>query len=352
MATLMQRRQFCQGLFALGAIALSGCQASADTGLTVHLLRKSLPPQLIQRFRQQAGVAVRLRLQDTPQALAHLLAVGNLRTGVLSLGDAWLAEAIRQRQIAPIPKRLIQTKVDWAEPWQSFLQFISKEDVLWGLPYRWGATALIYRRDFFAELGWEPKDWDVLWHPAVQGHYSLLNNPREVIGLTLKSLGQSYNAPPTHPQLRERLSRLRQGCRFFSSDAYLQPLMLGSTQLAVGWSTDLLPLLKRDPQTYGAVFPASGTALWLDLWVCGQEPDRAALAWLNYWWQPEVAEQISRFSHAPSPLVADLSATLFQRYISLASPTAFAQSEVLLPLDAASQKRYDILWQEIFLTSS
>lgn len=346
----MQRRQFCQGAFALGAIALSGCQGSANGGLTVHLLRKSLPPQLIRRFRQQSRVAVRLRLQETPQALAHLLAVGNLGTGVLSLGDAWLAEAIRQRQIAPIPKRLIQAKVDWAEPWQSFLQFISKEDVLWGLPYRWGATVLIYRRDFFAELGWEPRDWHALWHPAVQGHYSLLNTPREVIGLTLKSLGLSYNAPPTHPQLRERLSQLRQGCRFFSSDAYLQPLMLGSTQLAVGWSTDVLPLLKQDPQTYAAIFPASGTALWADLWVCGQEPDRAALDWLNYWWQPEVAEQLSQFSNAPSPLVGNLTDTLFHRYIPLAAPTALAQSEVLLPLDMATQKTYSALWQEIFLT--
>ncbi|WP_460194170.1 extracellular solute-binding protein [Thermosynechococcus sp. FA-CM-4201] len=348
----MQRRQFCQGLFALGAIALSGCQASVNGGLTVHLLRKSLPPQLIQRFRQQAGVGIHLRLQETPQALAHTLAAGNLGSAVLSLGDAWLPEAVAKGQITPIPKQLIQNGFDWAKPWQPFLKFITKEDALWGLPYRWGATALIYRRDFFADLGWEPQDWDALWHPAVQGHYSLLNTPREVIGLTLKALGLSYNAPPTHPQLRERLSRLRHGCRFFSSDAYLQPLMLGSTQLAVGWSTDLLPLLKRDPQTYGAVFPASGTALWLDLWVCGQAPDRPTLDWLNYWWQPEVAEQLSQFSDALSPRVSDLTGTLLQRYIPLADPTAFAKSEVLLPLDAVSQKTYDTLWQEIFLTNS
>lgn len=348
----MQRRQFCQGLFALGAIALSGCQASANGGLTVHLLRKSLPPQLIQRFRQQAGVAVRLRLQETPQELADTLTKGTLGAAVLSLGDAWLPEAVAKGRIAPIPKQLIEHEFDWAKPWQPLLQFISRDDAFWGLPYRWGATALIYRRDFFADLGWEPQDWDALWHPAVQGHYSLLNTPREVIGLTLKSLGLSYNASPTHPQLRERLSRLRQGCRFFSSDAYLQPLMLGTTQLAVGWSTDLLPLLKRDPQTYGAVFPASGTALWLDLWVCGQAPDRPTLDWLNYWWQPEVAEQLSQFSDALSPRVSDLTGTLFERYIPLADPTAFAKSEVLLPLDAATQKAYNTLWQEIFLTRS
>lgn len=348
----MQRRHFCQGLFALGAIALSGCQASAHGGLTVHLLRKSLPPQLIQRFRQQAGVGIHLRLQETPQALADTLAAGNLGSAVLSLGDAWLNQAMSQHQIAPIPKTRIQNRFDWAEPWQPLLQAISQGDTLWGLPYRWGATALIYRRDFFADLGWEPTDWDVLWHPAVQGHYSLLNTPREVIGLTLKSLGLSYNSPAPHPELRERLQHLRQGCRFLSSDAYLQPLMLGSTQLAVGWSTDLLPLLQQDPQTYGAVFPASGTALWVDLWVCPREPNAAALAWLNYWWQPQVAERLSQFSPAPSPLVRNLRETLLSRYIPFATPTAFAKSEVLLPLDGATQKAYDTLWQEIFLTSS
>lgn len=348
----MQRRQFCQGLFALGAIALRGCQAATAGELTVYLLRKSLPPQLIQRFQQQWRIPVRLHLEDTPQALANLLAAGNLGSAVLSLGDGWLAQAIRRQQIAPIPKGWLPNRLDGADPWRSLLQFLSKGDVLWGLPYRWGATVLVYRRDFFADLGWEPRDWEALWHPAVQGHYSLLSSSREVIGLTLKSLGLSYNAPPTHPQLRERLSQLRRGCRFFSSDAYLQPLMLGATQLAVGWSTDVLPLLKQDPQTYAAVLPSSGTALWTDLWVCTQEPDRAALNWLNYWWQPEVAEQLSRFSDAPSPLVADLTTTLFHRYIPLATPSAFARSEVLLPLDGASQKRYDNLWQEIFLSGS
>lgn len=348
----MQRRQFCHSLFALGAIALTGCQGRSNSGFTVYLLRKSLPPQLIHRFRQQAGVGVQLRLQETPQELAKTLAAGNLGSAVLSLGDAWLAQAVAKGQIAPIPKHLMPNGVDWAKPWQPFLQFISEEEAFWGIPYRWGGTALIYRRDFFADLGWEPTDWDALWHPAIQGHYSVLNHSREVIGLTLKSLGLSYNAPPSHPQLRERLQRLRQGCRFFSSDAYLQPLILGSTQLALGWSTDLLPLLRRDPQTYGAVFPASGTALWLDLWVCGQAPDQLMLEWLNYWWQPEVAEQLSQFSDGPSPLVTDLTGTLLHRYIPFTAATAFAKSELLLPLDSPTQQLYDTLWQEIFLTDA
>ncbi|WP_227517332.1 hypothetical protein [Parathermosynechococcus lividus] len=65
----MQRREFCQGGVAIAAMALAGCQGSSQGGITVHLLQKSLPPQLIRRFRQTHGIGVNLRLKETPRAL-------------------------------------------------------------------------------------------------------------------------------------------------------------------------------------------------------------------------------------------------------------------------------------------
>ncbi|XFA73787.1 extracellular solute-binding protein [Thermosynechococcaceae cyanobacterium Okahandja] len=343
----MQRRDFCQGLVALGAMALSGCQGATQGGFTVHLLQKSLPPQLIRRFRQTNGIGVTLRLNETPQHLAEALTHTAPSSAVFSLGDAWLKDAVGYSRVYPIPKASLEGWSRLAPPWATFLQAFATEDAVWGVPYRWGATVMVYRRDFFAHLGWEPTNWDALWHPDLEGHFSLLNSPREVIGLTLKALGGSYNDPPNHPDLRQRLAELRQRCRFFSSDAYLQPLILGSTQLAVGWSSDILPLVQRQPETFGVVVPAAGTALWADLWVCPQPPDAAATAWLQYWWQPTVAEQLSQFTTAISPVLTDLRLAQADRYLHLAS--VLERSEALLPLSAPEQQIYDYLWEEVFL---
>ena len=97
---------------------------------------------------------------------------------------------------------------------------------------------------------------------------SLPDSAREVIGLTLKKLGKSYNTQQLDrvPNLKKELASLHQQVKLYSSDAYLQPLILGDTWLAVGSSGDLLPLLQTQ-KDIALVVPVSGTALWTDLWV-------------------------------------------------------------------------------------
>lgn len=62
------------------------------------------------------------------------------------------------------------------------------------------------------------------------------------------------------------LKTLNQQVKFYDSRNYLQPLILGDTWLAVGWSTDIIPLIERY-HNIKAVIPLSGTSLWADIWV-------------------------------------------------------------------------------------
>jgi putative spermidine/putrescine transport system substrate-binding protein len=128
----------------------------------------------------------------------------------------------------------------------------------------------------------------------------------------------------------------------------LQPLLLGDSWLAGGWSTEVLPVVERD-RRIAAVVPASGTLLSADLWVRpaavsgDQAPDgsTSSLAssvsqWLEFCWQPEIASQISLLSAAASPVIlanrAQLSTALQQRTVLLPPAKVIEQSEFLLPL--------------------
>ncbi len=98
-------------------------------------------------------------------------------------------------------------------------------------PYRWGSTVIVYNRNKFQELGWMPKDWSDLWREEVRSRISLLNQPREVIGLVLKKLGKSYNTENLDqvPGLEKELRTLNQQVKFYSSNTYLEPLIIEST---------------------------------------------------------------------------------------------------------------------------
>ena len=54
--------------------------------------------------------------------------------------------------------------------------------------------------------------------------------------------------------------------RVFSNNEHVRALSGGDVWAIVGWSGDLLPLAARTPAVQ-IVCPASGTALWADLWA-------------------------------------------------------------------------------------
>jgi putative spermidine/putrescine transport system substrate-binding protein len=232
------------------------------------------------------------------------------------------------------------------------------QGAVWGAPYRWGSTVIIYRRDILQEKGLQPtQDWSDLWRADLRRQISLLDQPREVIGLTLKKLGYSYNTPDltTVSRLESELRSLHQQVKLYSSAAYLQPLLLGDTWVAVGWSTDILPILKRNANL-AAVFPAAGTALWADLWVrpkLATTTDQPVLnEWINFFWQPQIAEQLSLLSRATSPAVMELPPEQLEKELRsdrllLPPSSSFQASEFLQPLASSTVRQYEDLWSRM-----
>jgi len=344
----MRRREFL--MTATGLLlqqGLSGCQVGENAALTVQALKGSIPAQLPDRFRRHAAQLFsqrpNLQLTAVPQldglfkqlqqwqqqvqtqaepASSPWLRFGS-RPGakgaadLVSLGDYWLTPAIRQGLIQPLRP---QPWTHWAqvpERWQALVRrdrqgMLQPNGEVWAAPYRWGTTLIAYREDAFQRLGWQPTDWPDLWRSELRHRLSLLDQPREVIGLALKSLGYSYNETDLEAisDLRSTLHALHQQVKFYSSDTYLQPLLLGDTWLAVGWSNEVLPLLAYN-RGIRVVIPRSGTAIWNDVWVRpaqapalpANHPPTFADAWIDFCWDPDVALQLSLITRAASPIV-------------------------------------------------
>lgn len=313
---MLNRRSFLLGAGTLTLAALnSGCDAKASS-LRVSLLRGSIPPQLVNQFRQK--VAQRKDIVIRPEAqLADVLkllqkwqkqAINPIKPSLwqvpfnnsrksavadlVTLGDAWLETAIQENLIQPLSLKQLSGWQNLPPSWQEIVQRdatgkLSLTGQIWGAPYRWGTTMIAYRKDKFKSLGWEPTDWSDLWRPELNNRISLIDQPREIIGLTLKKLGYSYNTTNLAdvPQLGSELQKLQRQVKLYSSEHYLQPLILGDTWVAVGWSNDILSILSSQPKIQAAI-PRSGTSLWTDLWVkpTSVSRDDASLgeAWIDF----------------------------------------------------------------------
>ena len=343
---------------------LSSCENS-EQALDIALLRGSIPPQLVRKFQQVVPAAKAVVFQPLSQlsGLYDLLkGSSSANMALVSIGDTWLAEAVQHQLIQPLN---LETLPNWSKvpkPWQDLVRrdaqgYPQSTGKLWGSPYRWGGSLIVYRQDKFSGFDWTPQDWSDLWREEIKGRISLVDQPREIIGLTLKSLGYSYNTANISPitPLKSKLLQLQQQVKFYSSEHYLQPLILGDTWLAVGWSGDILPVVARNPNLK-VVVPSSGTSLWADIWV---KPASNTLAstdilpeWLNFCWQPESAQLISLLTSGLSPVLLTEPREQIPRDILkdpfLASDRqVLERSEFLLPLSEKSEAEYNSLWKEM-----
>ncbi|NJR38947.1 MAG: extracellular solute-binding protein [Leptolyngbyaceae cyanobacterium CSU_1_4] len=270
-----------------------------------------------------------------------------------------MAPAIQQGLIRPLDLEL-----QWellAPEWQTLVRRDRQgqqdpQGEIWAAPYRWSTLMIAYQPEKFKALGWVPQNWSDLWRPELKGHLSLPDSPRTVIGLALKKLGQSVHLQDleTVPSLPAELQALHQQVKFYSSDAYLQPLSLGDTWVAVGWSNEILPTLERD-RTLAALIPTTGSLLTADLWVhpATAQPNLAQSAllpkWINFCWQPKIAAQLSFLSSAPSPLFKgnqnlEIPPVLQQKPLLLPPAAVLQRSEFLLPLLPTATEQYRRQW--------
>ncbi|KAH9753605.1 spermidine/putrescine-binding periplasmic protein [Citrus sinensis] len=248
---------------------------------------------------------------------------------LVSVGDSWLSFAIKKRLIEPIAGAEDQDWFKClSHKWKSFYLFVylllfalTKAQVylrrndageidprgkIWAAPYRWGTMVIAYKKSKFRKHNLAPiEDWKDLWRPELAGRISMVNSPREVIGSVLKYMGASYNSNNIDLQVaggkisvQQNLALLaNQGdsrcnqvdpgkfnkvlvwrseiglcnsrvfqARLFDSTHYLKAFGIGDVWVAVGWSSDVLPAVKR-MSNVAVVVPKSGASLWADLWA-------------------------------------------------------------------------------------
>jgi putative spermidine/putrescine transport system substrate-binding protein len=208
----MQRRSF---LITIGSIAigstLTSCQGQETSILRVLALKNSLPPQLLGGFIKSIQPTPKVELATEGQFKEILTQLQQwFKTGdaeakglkfplvpparsaayipqLVSMGDAWLPQAIQAKSIEPIAT---QTLTNWGKldsRWQELARrddrgHSSSNGQVWGVPYRWGTTVIAYRRDLLAAAQIPiPKDWEDLWQPKLRQRISVLDRSREVI---------------------------------------------------------------------------------------------------------------------------------------------------------------------------
>ena len=382
---MVNRRSFLWGISSLTiASLLSACEENYD--LKIALLQGSIPIQLLVALQKESRKlgTIKFQPQSTLEDIYNLLLTWQGKAPVpeknnstfslpqffpdqslstpddlVTLGAYWLNLAIAEKLIEPLELNKLKNWQNLPPRFQNLAirdneSKLADNGRVWGAPYRWGCAMIAYRNDKFAELGWQPQDWSDLWRKDITRKFSLLNQPREILGLILKKLGYSYNTKDLNSisELKSQWIALQKQVKFYDNTNYLQPLILGDTWLAVGWSTDILQVVERY-SNISAVIPDSGTSLWADIWVRPRQknnnPQQLEKIYdlIDFCWQEKSAKQINLFTNGVSPIMG--SPLKSNPKIPQMSSEVLAKSEFIETLPPVSIKQYEDLWKMISL---
>jgi spermidine/putrescine transport system substrate-binding protein len=234
------RRRFLQfSAAAISSLALGNCQRSASdtestesptTGasasptasgtLNIYTWADYSDEEVYKRFTDKTGIEVVADVYDSNETmLAKMQAGGGAQYSIIYPSDYMVKQMIELKLLSEIDSARLQGMDDLLDKWTSPPYDPNNAH---SVPVSWGTTGFIYNSEV---LDPAPEDWDYLWEQKDQlsGKMTLLDDVREVLGGTLKSLGYSYNS--TDPQeLEEAYQKLQELKRFLPSN-----LLVGKT---------------------------------------------------------------------------------------------------------------------------
>ncbi len=164
----------------------------------------------------------------------------------------------------------------------------------YAMPYLWGTVGIGYNSDFVSPA---PTSWEVLWDPRFSGRISMLNDQREVLGLSLRALGYSLNSrnPSEIQQAKAKLIHQKAFVKAYTSEQFDHLLVTGDIVLAHAWGGPVARAMREKP-SIGYVVPEEGGTIWTDcLAVLATSKNKAlAMDFINYLLDVEVATLTSK----------------------------------------------------------
>lgn len=197
-------------------------------------------------------------------------------------------------------------------------------DRKFSVPWQSGMTGLMVNTQEAPDV----KSVNDLFDPKYKGKVTVLTELRDTIPLMLKADGIDPSKA-TKQQWLDAIDKLRGAVdsgqlRRFTGNDYTQDLTNGNVVAAIGWSGDTTLVENPDVEW---LMPTQGCILWSDNMVIpkGAPNTPAALAWMNFVYQPEVQADLAAYIQYVTPV------TGVKQVFERQGKTALASNPLIFP---------------------
>jgi spermidine/putrescine transport system substrate-binding protein len=225
----------------------------------------------------------------------------------------------------------------------------------YSIPWQSGSTGIAYDSSLTGEIRTIS---ELLTNPDLKGQITVLKEMRDTMGLILLDQGADP-ADFTQDQWQAAIDTLTAAndsgqIRQFTGNNYAQSLAKGDIKACMAWAGDVIQLQFDNPNIK-YVIPDAGGMLWSDnmLIPINAQHKANAEAWMNYYYDPEVAAKLAAWVNYISPVkgaqevMAKTDPKLANNPLIFPTPDDYAQLSIFRGLSDDEETQFSSDFQDI-----
>lgn len=285
-----------------------------------------LVPEVLERFTQETGIAVRYTSYDSNEAMYAKLKLLGSGGYDLAIPSTYFVDKMRREgMLHEIDKNRLG---NFSNLDQRQLDKPFDPGNRYSIPYLWGTTGIAVNIAKFKPE--EVQAFADLWKPIFKDRLLLPNDMREVFHVGLRVLGYSGNTTD-RGQIREAyelLKKLLPNIRLFNSDAADVLFVTGEADAGVAWNGAAYRIRKEEPD-FRYIYPTEGVIIWMDSLVMPKNAPHPELALrlIDFMLRPDIAQLASEKIGSASP---NAEAVKRMKPELRNDPTVYPSDEILL----------------------
>lgn len=279
------------GLLLIGGI--TGCGASKNAkaeekgDLNLYTWDGMFPQEVLDSFEAETGYHINYSNFDTDEAMLAKLEETKGADYDLVIADDYIIDlAVKEGLVQKLDKEKISNFSNINPLYQGY--FYDEKDE-YTVPYGAGVPLIVYDKE---AVGFEITGYEDLWNPALKDNVAIIGNYRVINGITLKTLGESFNTTDLNKiqAAGDKLKELAPNIRIISDSNTQDYIVSGEVAAAFLYTAQVNQALAANPEL-SVAYPSEGLGFGIMAgFVPSNAPNaKAAHAFLNYILQPEVS---------------------------------------------------------------
>lgn len=290
----------CLALF-IGAKALNPVKStSANNVVNIFNWGDYLDPSLIKKFEKETGYKVVYESFDSNEAMFTKIKQGGTKYDITIPSDYMIEKMKKAHLLEKIDQKKL-SNFNQIDPQFLHKSFDPKNE--YSVPYFWGTLGIVYNKKMVNSTHLE--HFNDLWRPEFKKNILLVDSARDMMGMSLVSLGYSMNSTDS-VQLKlaqTKLDELSKNVKAIVADEMKMYLVQEEAAIGVTWSGEAFEMLGQN-KNLAYFVPNEGSNLWFDNMVIPKTAHnkKGAYAFINFMLDPKNAAQNAEYIGYATPI--------------------------------------------------